>query len=183
MIIVNKVLYRVSQKRKRSNGGLQIISNRIFGVKALPYLLTVATTGSEVIWNVGRGPCRSFWFLFGVFFVTPYTLWVEKTFFHFRIHWRRCKTVSCAEQTDRTGRGQNPVHINVDEMCLLIELFLFGTDSFCGKPFREEEYRGEKCEEKAQWEHPVKFELYFKWHPQYSNFSVQKAHVSIYISH
>jgi len=35
-----------------------------------------------------------------------------------------------------------------------------GKTSFCGKSFREKEYRGEQSEEKAQWEHPVKFGLH-----------------------
>ena len=152
-----KVLYRVSQKRsveiKMSNGGLKKNSNRNCGVKTLPYLLTAA-----LIWSYLKGWKGPPPLSLKLFYDTLYSL-RGRTFCRCRIHWRRCKTVFCAEQTGRTGRGQNPVHRNFYEMFFLLEFF-FGTHSLCGKPFRKEEYRGDKCEEKAQWEHPVKFGLH-----------------------
>ena len=76
------------------------------------------------------------------------------------------------------------MRINFYEECFTIEFFLFGAHSFCGKPFREEEYRGEKCEEKAQWEHPVKYGLHYSFQIGILNILIRqfREHISPYTS-
>ena len=101
-----------------NKGGLQIISNRNCGVTPPPTSsLPPSSSDLKLFERLDRGPCPSFWFLSGAFFYDSLYSLSRKTFFHCRIHWRRCKTVSCAEQTDRTGRGQNPVYIKFYQMC------------------------------------------------------------------
>ena len=80
------------------------------------YALLFYGSDLKIFERLNRGPRRFLISLWSFFYDSLYSL-IRKTFFHCRIHWRRCKTVSCAEQTDRTGRGQNPVYINFYQTC------------------------------------------------------------------
>ena len=159
MIIVKKSVVQGVPKKFRKNHNEQLRPlNNFCGVKTLAYLLTATTTGSDLklFERLVGAPLLILIFLWNLFLWHPVLSEWEKPF----------ATAASTEGVAKWSLVQNrrTVLVGGKTLCIsisvkwvfLIESFFFGTHSFCGKPFREEKYRGEQCEEKAQWEHPVK---------------------------